>query len=128
MQIEHVALWSTRPETLRDFYVRYFGGTGHTEYRNPAKRFRSFFVSFGDGTRLEIMQREDIAERHPDPQLGWCHLAFGCTGREEVVALTERLRRDGHPTTGEPRTTGDGYFESVVADPDGNTIEIVCKQ
>ena len=25
---------------------------------------------------------------------------------------------------GEPRTTGDGYYESVVLDPEGNRIEI----
>lgn len=127
MQLDHIALWTEQLEELRAFYVRYFGGASNDKYSNPAKGFESYFVAFGDGCRLEIMRRKDITDRHAEPRLGICHFAFGCDSRGEVLALTELLRSDGHPILGEPRTTGDGYFESVVADPDGNRIEIVSK-
>lgn len=126
MRIDHLALWTERPEELRDFYVRYFGGRSNEKYANPAKGFESYFITFGDGCRLELMRRSDISERAPQPHLGFCHLAFGCSGADEVVALTERLRREGFRIESEPRTTGDGCFESVVADPDGNLIEITA--
>lgn len=127
MQIGHVALWTERLEELRAFYVRYFGGLSNEKYVNPAKGFESYFVSFGGGCRLELMRRTDIRTRPEEPHLGLCHLAFDASGREEVLALTERLRADGYRIVGEPRTSGDGYFESVVADPDGNPVEIVFK-
>ncbi len=126
MRIDHVALWTERLEELRDFYMRYFGGRSNDKYVNPAKGFESYFIAFGDGCRLELMRRTDIHERAQQPQLGFCHLAFGCAERSEVLALTERLRSEGHRIVGEPRTTGDGCFESVVADPDGNLIEITA--
>jgi len=85
-------------------------------------------VAFGGGCRLELMRRTDIQGRNSAMQLGLCHLAFELGSREEVLTLTERLRSDNHPILGEPRITGDGYFESVAADPDGNQIELTCKQ
>lgn len=124
MKIVHAALWTQRLEELRDFYVRYFDGRSNDKYTNAAKGFESYFITFDDGCRLELMRRTDIRERAQEPHLGYCHLAFGCSDRDEVAALTERLRNDGHRIVGEPRTTGDGYFESVAADPDGNLIEI----
>ena len=127
MFIAHIALWTQRLDELRDFYVRYFGGVSNELYVNPAKGFESYFIRFGDGCQLELMRRTDIRERADGPGLGLCHFALGCTSKEEVLALTERLRADGHTIAGEPRTSGDGYFESVVADPDGNLIELVFK-
>lgn len=126
--IHHIALWTRRLEELREFYVTYFGGESNTLYVNAAKGFESYFLRFGDGARLELMRRTDVTEPGVQPRLGLCHLAFGCASREEVLALTERLRRAGHAVVGEPRTSGDGYFESVVEDPDGNRVEIVYKQ
>ncbi len=125
MQIDHIALWTQQIEELREFYVRYFGGTSNAKYTNPGKGFESYFIAFADGSRLELMRRTDIVTRNAEPALGLCHIAFHCDSRDEVLALTERLRQDGYRITGEPRTTGDGYFESVVADPDGNPVEIV---
>lgn len=127
MYLHHIALWTERLEELRTFYVSYFGGTSGAKYVNPSKGFESYFIRFGDGCRLELMRRTGIAGRNSAERLGLCHLAVGCGSREEVLELTERLRRDGHPVVGEPRTSGDGYFESVVADPDGNRVEIVFK-
>lgn len=126
MQLEHLAIWTQRLEALRAFYVRYFGGVSNEKYVNPTKGFESYFLSFGEGCRIELMRRTDVVTPAPEePRLGLCHLAFRCASREEVVALTERLRADGYPVLGEPRTTGDGCFESVVGDPDGNRVEIV---
>lgn len=127
MRIDHVALWTCRLEELRDFYVRYFGARSSAKYVNPAKGFESYFLSFDDGSRLEVMRRTDIRVRAQEPRLGYCHIAFGCADREEVLALTERLRRDGYRIAGEPRMTGDGFFESVATDPDGNPIEITAE-
>ena len=111
MEIAHIAIWTERLEELRDFYVRYFGGVSNDKYTNPDKGFESYFVAFGGGCRLELMRRTDIQGRNSAMQLGLCHLAFELGSREEV-----------------PRITGDGYFESVAADPDGNQIELTCKQ
>jgi lactoylglutathione lyase len=81
-------------------------------------------LSFADGARLEIMQMPDIVDKTDEQTIGWIHIAF-CTGSKEAVdELTERLRADGYALVSEPRTTGDGYYESVVLDPDGNRVEI----
>lgn len=127
MVIAHIALWTQRLEELRDFYVRYFGGVSNELYVNPAKEFESYFIRFGDGCQLELMRRTDIRDRAEGVQLGLCHFALGCRSKDEVLALTERLRADGYRIAGEPRTSGDGYFESVVADPDGNLVELVFR-
>jgi lactoylglutathione lyase len=127
MKLEHAALWTPDLERSRRFYEGHFGGRAGPRYRNPRTGFSSYFLSFGDGSRLELMHRPDIAPRRDgpqDPALGLAHLAFQAGSRAEVQALTQRLRGDGCAVVGEPRLTGDGYYESVVLDPDGNRIEI----
>lgn len=127
MQIAHIALWTQQLEMLRDFYVCYFGGVCNSLYINPSKGFESYFIRFDDGCQLELMRRKDISQQAEGPHLGLCHFAFSCASREDVLDLTERLRNDGIRIVGEPRTSGDGYFESVAADPDGNLVEIIFK-
>lgn len=125
MKIEHLALWTTRLEELKDFYITYFGATAGDKYHNPTKKFTSYFLSLGDGPRLELMHRPEVEERPGDVyRKGLIHIAISVGSKENVNALTERLRSDGYEVIGEPRTTGDGYYESVVADPDGNMVEI----
>jgi lactoylglutathione lyase len=126
MTIEHVALWTADLERARRFYEAYFGATAGARYQNPAKAFASYFLGFASGARLELMHRPDLRASavHAVPAVGYAHLAFATGSRAAVDSLTERLRAAGHPVLGEPRTTGDGYYESVVADPDGNSIEI----
>ena len=126
MKIAHIAIWTEHLEELRDFYAAYFGAKSGEKYTNPAKGFESYMLSFGGECRLELMRRTDIRGTVCTPQIGLAHFAFECTNREEVCALTERLRADGHRIAGEPRTTGDGFFESVVEDPDGNLVEITA--
>lgn len=128
MKITHIALWTASLEDMRDFYVRYFGGTASEKYVNSAKGFESYFIRFGDGTSLEIMSRADISYRLSKEVLGYCHIAFEAGTTEQVIEFTERMRSAGVTVAGEPRTTGDGFFESVVLDPDGNRVEIVSKR
>jgi lactoylglutathione lyase len=126
MRIEHVALWTPDLERLRQFYETYFGARAGARYVNPTKRFQSYFLRFSSGARLEIMQRPDVVAgeepQHPAP--GWAHVAFALGSAHEVDRLTERLARDGFSVVDGPRRTGDGYYESVVLDPDGNRVEI----
>ncbi len=126
MEIVHVALWTERLEELRAFYISHFGGTSGEKYINPAKGFESYMIRFDTGCALELMRRTDIRMQAAGPELGFCHIAFGCASREEVLARTEVLRKAGVRIVGEPRRTGDGYFESIVEDPDGNLLELTC--
>ncbi len=125
MKIEHLAMWTQQLETMRAFFERYFYGRSSDQYSNPRTGFQSYFLTFADGARLELMQRNDIAPRDSGgEQVGLAHLAMSVGSRTAVDQLTERLRADGFQVVSEPRTTGDGYYESVILDPDGNRIEI----
>lgn len=127
MMIEHVALYTLDLERMRTFYETYFDGTTGKQYHNPETGLQTYFISFADGTRLELMTRPGLEEcERSRLWTGWAHLAFKAGTRENVDALTERLRADGYEVTGGPRVTGDGYYESCVLDPDGNTVEIVA--
>lgn len=103
---------------------KYFGAKANDKYHNPRTGFTSYFLSFDGSPRLEIMNRANIEPSQRKAQMGYAHMAFSTGSRENVLALTERLRTDGFEIVGEPRTTGDGYFESVVRDPEGNLVEI----
>lgn len=126
MRIEHVALWTSDLERLRRFYETYLGARASARYVNPAKRFESYFLTFDAGARLEIMHRPDVLAGASDaqPVLGWAHVAFSLGSEEAVDRLTARLAEDGFSVVDGPRRTGDGYYESVVLDPDGNRVEI----
>lgn len=129
MKIEHIAIWTKDLERLRDFYIKYFNAKSNEKYRNDVKNFESYFLSFDEGCRLEIMEMPSIPENLNntyEQYIGLIHFAICIGDKDKVVSLTERLRSDGYEVVGEPRTTGDGYFESVVLDPDGNRIEITA--
>ena len=127
MKIEHLAIWVDDLETMREFYLTYFDFTSGEKYTNEKKGYSSYFLVFGDGeTRLELMKLKDITS---DPgkrglMKGMAHFAISVGSKEAVNQLTERLRRDNYTIESEPRTTGDGYYESVVLDPEGNYVEI----
>ena len=125
MKIEHVAMWTKQLETMRAFYERYFNGRSNPQYINPRTGFISYFLTFDDGARLELMQRPNITNFAGEfEQIGLAHLAMSVGSKTAVDSLTNQLRQDGYQVIGEPRTTGDGYYESVILDPDGNRIEI----
>ena len=127
MNIEHLAIWVKDLEGMKSFYETYFEGQAGKQYHNPKKNFTSYFLSFETGCRLELMHKPDIpgnANPGEGEYTGIIHFAISVGSRERVDALTERLRQDGFRIVGEPRTTGDGYYESVVFDPENNRIEI----
>ena len=126
MTIEHVAIWVKDLEIMRDFYVKYFGMTCNEKYVNNKNGFSSYFLAFEDGARLEIMHRKDISEKvgDIDNTFGLTHLAISLGNKARVDELTEKLDKDGYIVAGDPRTTGDGYYESVILDPEGNNIEL----
>lgn len=127
MKIEHLAIWVRDLESMRSFYLTYFDTTSGDKYINPTKQFTAYFILFGEeSTRLELMTRPDISpvEGIRGFNMGVAHFAISVGGKDKVNALTERLRADNYTIFAEPRTTGDGYYESVVLDPEGNYLEI----
>lgn len=127
MHIEHVAIWTKDIEGLRGFYETYFQAHSGEKYINPKKQFESYFLEFESGARLELMHQADIPDAPNDTRQqfnGIIHLAFSTGSVTAVDNLTDRLTRDGYRILDGPRRTGDGYYESVVLDPDGNRIEI----
>ncbi|MCE1197959.1 MAG: VOC family protein [Marinilabiliales bacterium] len=124
MQIDHVAIWTDNLERLKDFYVRHLGCQATSLYHNPAKRFRSYFLLFREGARLEIMSRDDISHRPEGVQLGMAHFAVRLSSREAVDRFTQSLESLGVAVVGRPRVTGDGCYESCIADPDGSWCRI----
>lgn len=125
IRIEHIALWTKDLEDLRHFYEKYFGAVANNKYTNPKKQLETYFLTFGDGARLELMQRPEIQDSDASGfLLGYAHLAFAIGSKENVDTLTRQLSEDGYQVIDGPRTTGDGYYESVVLDPEGNHIEL----
>lgn len=129
IRIEHIALWTEDIERLTHFYAKYFNATAGQGYVNTSKGFESRFLSFEGGARLEVMSSSTMEPvRHaPGAQrMGLTHLAVSVGSEAAVDELTKRLRDDGYEALDGPRHTGDGYYESVVLDPDGNRIEITA--
>ena len=125
MRIEHVALYVNDPEAARDFFVNYLGGHSNDGYHNRTTGFRSFFISFDDGARLEIMSKPDMIDMDkPANRTGYAHIAFSVGSRERVDELTAELSSDGYKVISGPRTTGDGYYESCIVAIEDNQIEI----
>ena len=125
MHIEHIAIWTCQLEAQKTFYEIYFSARAGQKYTNPKTRFESYFLTFATGARLELMQAPDVDSfQAAGRMVGYAHMAFSVGSREQVDRLTERLETDGYRIAGQPRTTGDGYYESVVLDPDGNQVEI----
>ena len=127
MKIEHLAIWVNDIELMRQFYVTYFGMVCNEKYTNTKKQFESYFLSFAGGAaRIELMRKPGIAPNtgHNNATIGLAHFAIAISNSEAVNQLTERLRADGYTIASEPRTTGDGYYESAVIDPEGNYVEI----
>ena len=126
MKIDHIAFWVEDLERMKKFYQQYLHMECNEKYENKHKAFSSYFLSYGNGARIEIMHRPDIPEQEGRKGLanGPAHLAISVGSRIRVDQLTELLRRDGFEIIGEPRITGDGFYESIIADPEGNHLEI----
>jgi lactoylglutathione lyase len=127
MKIHHVAIWVKDLDKIKEFYMKYFKARAGKLYFNPTKDFRSYFLTFEGGCKIEIMHSPLIQRQHfktTDNKSGYTHIAVSAGSRQKVEELTERLRNDGYKIIGEPRTTGDGFYESVILDPENNRIEI----
>ena len=125
MKIEHAAMYVNNLEAARDFFVNYLDGKANDGYQNKTTDFRSYFISFDGGARLEIMNKPqlDDAEKSAN-RTGYAHLAFSAGSKDAVDKLTERLKKDGFEVLSGPRTTGDGYYESCIIGIENNLIEI----
>lgn len=125
MKLDHIALYVNDLETARTFFIHYFEAASNEMYHNPRTGLKTYFLSFSDGARLEIMSRPDTitCEKNPLRQ-GFIHISFSVGGKEQVDRLTEQLRTDGYSVIDGPRTTGDEYYESCIEGPEGNLIEI----
>ena len=125
MKIEHSALYVNDLEKTRNFFMKYLGAKSNDGYHNPKTDFRSYFLSFDDGARLEIMNKPEMPDLPKDlARTGYAHIAFSVGSRERVDALTAELKSDGYEVVSGPRTTGDGYYESCIVAIEGNQIEI----
>ena len=125
MKIEHIAMYVQDLEKTRDFFVKYFAAKSNAMYHNPNTDFKSYFLSFDDGARLEIMQKPGVeAQTENQMRTGFIHMAISVGSEEQVDKLTETLKQDGYTVTSGPRTTGHGYYESCVVAVEGNLIEI----
>ncbi len=125
MKIEHIAMYVNDLESARAFFIRYLGGRSNDGYHNKTTDFRSYFISFDDGARLEIMSKPEMTDADkPVNRTGYAHVAFSAGSKERVDELTDRLKTDGFKVISGPRTTGDGYYESSIVAIEGNQIEI----
>lgn len=125
MKIEHIAMYVNDLEGAKAFFEKYFGARANDGYHNKTTDFRSYFLTFEGGARLEIMHKPDMLDAEKSPsRTGFIHLAFSVGSKEAVDALSDRLKADGFEVLSGPRTTGDGYYESCIRGFEGNLIEI----
>lgn len=126
--IHHIAIWTNDLERQRVFYETYFGGQAGPKYTNTARGFESYFLTFKEGATLEIMTQNNLksSEQSSMPSIGLAHMAFAVPTKDAVDTLTQRMRMAGIEVLKDPRTTGDGAYESELKDHDGNVIEIVA--
>ncbi len=125
MKIEHIALYVNDLEETRKFFIKYLGAASNDGYHNPRTNFRSYFLSFEEGARLEIMNKPELSDLPKDlARTGYIHIAFSVGSKEKVDSLTAVLKADGYEVVSGPRTTGDGYYESCIVAVENNQIEI----
>ncbi len=127
MKIDHIALFCNDLEAMRRFFMDYFEAKPNELYHNRKTGLQTYILSFPDGdTRLEIMHRTDASKQIGDEylHLGYIHASFSVGSKEQVDKLTLRLMKAGYQVHSNPRTTGDGYYESCVEGPENVLIEI----
>ena len=125
MKIDHIAMYVNNLESTRDFFVKYLGATSNEGYHNKTTDFRSYFLTFDEGARIEVMNKPGMSDDKKNlARTGYIHIAFNVGSKEKVDELTVRLKMEGYEVISGPRTTGDGYYESCIIAIEGNQIEI----
>ena len=125
MKIDHIAMYVNDLDAAKDFFVKYFDARANDGYHNKSTDFKSYFLTFEDGARLEIMNNPDIKDLEKDAtRTGYIHIAFSVGSKEKVDRLTEQLKSDGYDVISGPRTTGYGYYESCIIGIEDNLVEI----
>lgn len=125
MKIDHVAMYVNDLESARKFFEQYFDAVSNNLYYNEKTGFKSYFLKFDDGARLEIMSRPNMDDADKSRlRTGFIHIAFSVGSREKVDCLTAQMKKDGYEIVSGPRTTGDGYYESCIVAVEGNQVEI----
>lgn len=127
MKIEHIGIWVQDLEVMKTFYENYFQATSNALYHNQTTGFRSYFLSFATGGRLELMHKDQLVTPLLADCFGYAHLAMAVGDKQAVDQLVARLQADGFALINGPRTTGDGYYEAVIQDPEGNLVEIMAE-
>lgn len=124
MKIEHVAIWVNDIERMKTFYETFFNAKANGKYHNQDKEFESYFLTFEEGARIEIMRKTGVDKPQQEDRIGWAHMAVSLGSMESVNHMTARLQAAGYRLVNGPRMTGDGYYESVIEDPEGNLLEL----
>ena len=125
MRLEHIAMYVNDLEKARDFFIKYFNAASNDGYHNKTTNFRSYFLTFDDGARIELMHHPDMQDMEKGiRRTGLIHMAFSVGSKEKVDELTQTLKNEGYEVLSGPRTTGDGYYESCIVGIEGNQIEI----
>lgn len=125
MHIEHIAMYVNDLQAAKEFFAKYFNAVPNEGYHNKTTDFRSYFLTFDSGSRLEIMTKPDMVESEKSlTRTGYIHLAFSVGSKEKVDSLTAQMQKDGYEVISGPRVTGDGYYESCIVGFEGNQIEI----
>ena len=125
MKIEHIALYVKNLENTKKFFMKYLGAKSNDGYHNQKTGFCSYFLTFAEGARIEIMNIPEMDDSSKKlARTGYSHIAFSVGSIEKVDALTAELKADGYEVISGPRTTGDGYYESCIVAVEDNQIEI----
>lgn len=128
MNINHIAIWCIDLERMKVFYTTHFACKAGKIYKNSARQFSSYFLDFNSGCRIELMHQPDIHPKAADQKAGYAHIAIEVGNDTDVDMLTLQMEQKGIKIIGRPRKTGDGYYESTIADPEGNLVELVAIQ
>ena len=127
MKIDHVAIYVNNLEVEKDFFVKYFGAKTTEKYTNFQGDFTSYFLTFDNGSRFEIMHRTGMLDPKKEKyRSGYHHIALNVGSVEDVNTITSTIEDDGMVIVAAPRKTGDGYYASILTDPEGNEIEILA--
>jgi len=127
MNIDHVAIYVNNLEVEKAFFVKYFGAKASQRYTNFQGDFKSYFLDFDNGSRFEIMHRQSMIDpKKAKYRSGYHHIALNVGNKKAVDDLTRLMEDDGIYIVAAPRKTGDGYYASIVADPEDNEIELLA--